>query len=396
LTKELNSAINPNKSAELKAELASERDLEKRRRLYDEYLRQVAYTNDLREEKLERIKELSQKLGFQSYLDLYEKLNNINTKALQEQVQQFLEATEKVYTVNLQQRVRSELKLSTEELERADIDYFLNIRDFDHLFPGEGLASAYRETLENLGIKLFKQKNLFFEVVSSKKTKNFFSPIRIPEEIRIGLKSVGGLLNYEESFYMLGKAEHHAFISSNLRPEFKYTGDQGLVKFSGFLFSSLVTDPNWLEYMTNSQGSNQLQLLSTLRKLAILRHQAAKFCYEIALYGASSFSSLAMTYAELMSETTKFRHQKDDYLFDQSGLDSNNYIRAVLFEAALRDYLMTRYGHRWWKNIKAGNFLKEIWNTGYFYDLEELSKQIGLGSLSIDPLESQVLSILKS
>ena len=43
----------------------------------------------------------------------------------------------------------------------------------------------------------------------------------------------------------------------------------------------------------------------------------------------------------------------------------------------MREYLGVRYGHQWWRSRKAGDELRDIWNAGSRYDVEELARLMG-------------------
>jgi len=61
----------------------------------------------------------------------------------------------------------------------------------------------------------------------------------------------------------------------------------------------------------------------------------------------------------------------------------------------LRDYLQTKYGRVWWRNRRAGELLKEMWNTGNRYRADELVEQVGAGKFSIEPVIDEFLVGLK-
>ena len=72
-----------------------------------------------------------------------------------------------------------------------------------------------------------------------------------------------------------------------------------------------------------------------------------------------------------------------------------NYVRAWAFASQLRDYLQSRFGQRWWASRQAGNFLKEIWETGDRYTADEMAAQIGIGPLAFDRLIEEFNQALK-
>ena len=83
----------------------------------------------------------------------------------------------------------------------------------------------------------------------------------------------------------------------------------------------------------------------------------------------------------LLSSATGLQCDPPSYLADaEDGLDSAGYLRAWIFELQLRDYLRSRFGNTWFAQKAAGRFLKEIWETGQLYSVDELCREIGLGA----------------
>lgn len=385
--------------AQLHGLLANEADAARRRALYGKQLNVIAATNDLRGERVERLHELAVKLGYDNYVKMYESLHKIDYRALDANMQRFLADTDKVYTVNLERAVLRTLHMPLAQAERADTYYFARLTDFDALFPPESLISAYRETMENLGIHVDRQHNIGLDTAARarKSARAFCAPIVIPSEIKLVLKPVGGLQDYEVFFHEAGHAQHFAYTAADLRPEFKYTGDYALTESYAFLFNYLVGEPLWLEQMLNRRDLDELVEAITLAKLYTIRRYAGKLHYELQLHASATPGKSGASYRENLTEATKFQFDDSEYLHDlDDGFYAANYLRAWIFEVMLRDYLKTRYGVKWWRSQRAGNFLKELWHTGNRYTTEELAAQIGLGPLIIEPLEVEFLAGLKT
>jgi hypothetical protein len=379
--------------------LASDHDRERRLKLYRYYVRLIDSINNLRAERIEKLHDLSARIGYDNYLQLYTKLRRVNYTALDEQMQRFLIDTEKIYTIELERMLRLNLRISSTDADRADSFYFTQLNSFDHIFPVDLLLPAYRETMSSLRIYTYRQKNIEIDRGGrpNKNSGAFCAPIVIPQEIKLMFKPEGGLSNFEHFFHEAGHAQHFGFTASDLLPEFKYGGDYALTETYAFLLSHLVSDPNWLEYILKTREAGELPKAVMLAKLYLIRRHAAKLHYEIGLHSGLASAKASDIYEENLTAATKFRFYKSEYLSDlDDGFNSANYLRAWMFEAMLRDYLMTRYGRRWWSNHKAGDFLKELWNTGNRYTADELAAQIGLGPILIEPLEVELLVALRS
>jgi hypothetical protein len=378
--------------------LAKEPDRERRRALEEKRLRLIDSINDLRFERIEKLHDLALKLGYENYLQMYSTLTGVNYAALDNQMQRLLVDTEKIYTIHLEQSLLRNLHVPLSEASRADTFYFARLRSFNDLFPANLLLLAYRETMNGLGIRIDRQRNIEIDIVPrpQKHARAFCAPIVVPNEIKLVLKPMGGLYDYEVFFHEAGHSQHFGFTATDLRPEFKYTGDYALTECYAFLFNYLVSDPEWLKYMLNKNDLPGLPSESLLVKLYWIRRYSAKLHYEISLHSGAQRGKAGDIYKENLSGASKFRYDKAEYLSDlDDGFYTASYLRAWMFEMMFRDYLKTRYGRRWWTSKKAGDLLKEIWNTGNRYTADEMAAQIGLGPLLVEPLEVEFLVGLK-
>jgi hypothetical protein len=86
------------------------------------------------------------------------------------------------------------------------------------------------------------------------------------------------------------------------------------------------------------------------------------------------------------------QYDRVSYLEDaEDALHSADYLRGWIFELQLRDYLRSRFGSAWFAQKAAGRFLKEIWETGQLYSVDELCREIGLGELEPQALTDDFL-----
>ncbi|MBC7912397.1 MAG: hypothetical protein H7Y30_17960, partial [Pyrinomonadaceae bacterium] len=212
---------------------------------------------------------------------------------------------------------------------------------------------------------------------------------------RLLVAPIGGAYDYMTLFHEAGHAQHFGWTSRDLmtqHPEFIFSPDYATTESYAFLFNHLYHDAGWLREYRPGLGAEQAR--SIVRDLAVLTmHTIRRFCaklrYEIPLHDSPQVRSenLAATYAALQTEATGFKRSPAHYLSDvDDGFYAGAYLRAWVFEAALREYLRTRYGRRWWASRKAGDELIDLWNTSSRYNVEELARLLGLGELSFDLL----------
>jgi hypothetical protein len=266
---------------------------------------------------------------------------------------------------------------------------------FDLFFPRERLSEIYRATFAGLGINTEKQPHIEIdsEPRPRKHPRAFCASIRVPDEIKLVINPSGGQADYQAFFHEAGHAQHFAWTSRHLHPEFRFTGDYAVTETYAFLFNYLVLDQRWLSEMLGFTESADFRHALAVHKLMIVRRYAAKLSYEVELHAGKLIGLAGPRYAELLTDGARLRYDETEHLSDlDDGFYAANYLRAWALETQLREYLKTKFGTRWWASRKAGEMLIDLWNTGNRYSAEGLASLIGLGEISFDWLASELLA----
>jgi hypothetical protein len=66
------------------------------------------------------------------------------------------------------------------------------------------------------------------------------------------------------------------------------------------------------------------------------------------------------------------------------------YLRSWAFEAQLRDFLRTEYGHDWFARREAGNLLRELWSLGQAPTADELLRDVTGATLEMATVADRV------
>jgi hypothetical protein len=358
---------------------------------------------DLRAERLEKLCEGARDLGYENRLVMRRKLWGFDLEGLAERTRKILSRTESGYVNALSWLLAREAGVSTDAAKQADLGLLRNFTRFDHFFPRERMLGVYRELFAALGFNSDKQSNLEIdsEPRAGKQPQSFCSPIRVPDEVKLAVNLTGGQANYREFLRETGRAQLYAWTSRNIYPEFRAGGDRAVVEAWGLLFENLTLDERWL--MTTFGFAENAEFRCALAVLRLMRQRraAAMLDYEIefhsgGLSGGAGARGAGTRYAELMTDAARVRFDATESLrsLDDS-FRSADFLRAVAFEAQMREFLKTRFGQRWWASSKAGETLIDVWNTGQRYTVEEIASMLGLGELDFDWLASQLLESLE-
>jgi len=332
-----------------------------------------------------------------NYASLYQDLLGLDFQQIERRCRELLARTEAVYVASLSEALRQDVGIRLDQARRSDAVYFLHHSPHGSRFPAQGLLGVYRATMGGLGIKTETQGNILIddEPRPRKNPRAFCAPIRIPCEIRLVIRPFGGQSDYLALLHEAGHAQHYGWTSSSLPAEFKYTGDAALTETYAFLFNHLPGDPAWLSAMLGFQDNADFVKATMLAKLVTVRRYAAKFIYELGLHSNGDLENAPSLYADLQTDATKFKTGEAEFLFDlDDGFYSAGYLRAWALEVQLREHIKSRFGWNWWASRKAGNFLKEIWETGERFTADEMASMIGIGPITFDCLIDEFINLL--
>ncbi len=380
-------------------ELANEPHAFRRRSLNEMRAGVLDKSNCLREERLSTLLAAARTLGFKRYINACEFITGIDYRALMPSLNQLLEVTEAGYIEALDVSFMRALGIPLSEAHRCDVGYWTRGREYDRFFQRDRMLPALFETLQGLGIELARQENVFIDLEErpSKHPRAFCALVRVPQEIKIVLRPRGGQDDYMALLHESGHAQHFAWTSAALPAEHRLWGDRGLSEVYAFLFEHLIWNRRWLETNTGFTDPGQFLLLQGLARVHLIRRYCGKLQFEIGLHGDKAPENPSRAYAEMLERSTGLRYDHESYLEDlDDGFYSADYLRAWAFEAQLRDFLLSKFGSAWFQVKAAGDFMKEIWETGQLYTVEELCGEIGIGRLDFQPLNDELKTALKT
>ena len=123
-----------------------------------------------------------------------------------------------------------------------------------------------------------------------------------------------------------------------------------------------------------------------------MRRYIAKLAYETELHvQTGSLDTMAAAYSRRLSTALLIDVPPQSYLADvDDGFYCASYLRAWLFEGALRMMLQDRYGIDWFRRSDAAAWITELWSQGQHYPAERLLLKHGGGRLDADPLKHHI------
>ncbi|PYV12104.1 MAG: hypothetical protein DMG07_17745 [Acidobacteria bacterium] len=382
----------------LPALLAAEPDAARRRRLAELRMDALARSNPLRRERHRILHAEAKALGFRSTLDAYRSASGVDYERLAAMAGRILDATRDDYLERLGRSLELRAGVRLSEAERCDLEYWSRTGDFDAFFPREELAAKIEDTFAGLGIDLDAQPGLALdlEVRARKRPQAFCAPVRVPAEIKVVLLPRGGPDDYRSLLGEVGRAEHFLWTGGQLAAEQRLVGDRALGESFGFLFEDLVRDGVWLLDAMSAEREGEYLRLVALQRAWRVRRSAAKLGFELRLEAGEAMENPGKEYAEILRDGTGVRHDREEYLEDhEDGLAAADRLRAWIFVAQWRDRLRAKFGAAWFRSRSVAKLLKEIWETGQLYGVDELSRELGLGPLDEAALLDELLEGLR-
>ena len=364
--------------------LAQEPDFSARRALADTYDRALGESEDLHCERIARLNQGAGELGFKNFLDASARATGVDYRQLRSSLEAFVADSEPEYFDRLRNALEQTPGIDFKQAQRWDIARWLRHNEPAATFDRAGLVSALEETISRLGVRPERAGSisLDLEIRPSKRPGAFCVPIRIPFEIEIVILPSSGYADYAALFHEAGHAHHFAWTSAGLPVEDRIYGDPALAETYGFLLERITRERLWLQEVQDYLNSGPFLRSRALFDAYQVRRHFAKLSFEIQLYGGAAAADARLIYPELMTGATGVRYSPEQWLGDlDDPFCSAGYLRARMFEAMLREHLRIRFGSDWFHSCAAGNFLKEIWETGQYYTAGQLSREIGLGDL---------------
>ncbi len=369
--------------------IANETDISTRRRLNNFRLEVFSQSNTLREARLGALQAAAKKAGYRDYLSALAQVSGIDFPALSKSVDAVLEVTQDVFMERLHQELGTTFNVQLQDILRCDLLRWIRLCEPPEGFSFAGLQTALRSTVTELGVEPEHPSAIVFDLENRpmKQLRACCVPIRVPFEIKVVLTSGDGHDNCAALMHEAGHAHHLAWTSAGLPAEDRLCGDPGVSEIYAFLLESLTCDRNWLRLYFEGVPSESLLRSVGLYRLYQVRSQIGRLSYETRLYSEGGLEEAAGAYAEIMRRCTGIAHEPESCLEEAgSAMGAAAYLRGWMASAMLAEHLRSRFGREWFRRKQAGAFLKELWETGGLYRVEELCREIGLGDIDVQVL----------
>jgi hypothetical protein len=357
--------------------LVREPDYRRRHDLQEKQLKVMVQQNAARTERLKTQHQIARDLGFPSYRGMIERLRGWDLPKLLMQLSPLLGDTEDVFERELGKSL-SAANVPRNQANTSDVAYISRAPQFDANFPADRLLPAFDKTMNGLGLEIDSTPGLLLDTEARplKSPRAFCAPVRVPNQVYLVIKPIGGQDDYRALFHESGHAEHFSHIDGNLPFAFRYLGDEAISETFAFLFEHLTQHPRWLVDILHVplREAEKYRRFALFNKLWLLRRYVAKLHYEIELHDSGP-NGTESAYRDILQEALHVQIPPERYLDDvDDAFYVAGYTRAWVFERQLANLLQEHFGEGWYESRDAGGYLRELWSPGLRDSVDEMVK----------------------
>jgi hypothetical protein len=362
-----------------------------RRQLHERQVQALGESVGLKRKKILRLHAAAKDLGFENYVVARERISGIRYEELLCSLEEAMNRLSDRFLERFRISLEATLGLPFRETAVWDVPHWEEMNDRPDVFRQQDLVGIADLTFAELGIRPENPEAVFLDPIQEdgKWSMPLCIPIRIPQEIKIVLKPEGGSRHYSHLLHEYGHAHHFAWTSPSLPAEHRILGDRGLCEAYAFILEHFIQEPEWLSRMLQFTKSNLFLRFKALFRVFFVRSCMGKLRFALRVHATESMDDAPQAFSETMIAHTGLQYDPRSWTVD-SDFTSADYLRGWIFEAMLREYLRTKYGNMWAGNRSISGFLKEVWETGLLYTADELSREIGMGSLEPQALADQL------
>lgn len=367
--------------------LVRESDYRRRHALFQCQLAVMVKQNPARVQRITAQHDLARGLGFASYRAMVERLREWDLPKLSKQLDPLLAETEDIFEDKLGVHLAA-ARVPRSEADTSDVVYILRAPEFDELFPASELVRVFKKTVAAMGLEIESTPGLQLDTEARplKSPRAFCVPVRVPSEVYLVIKPIGGQDDYRALFHESGHAEHFSHIDANLPFPFRRLGDEAISETFAFLFEHLTQNPRWLVDLLRVplREAEKYRRFALFNKLWLLRRYVAKLQYELLLHDQGP-NGMETAYREILGDALHLPIPPERYLDDvDDAFYVAGYLRAWVFERQLQDFLLEHFGEGWYESRDAGGFLQSLWAIGLRDSVDELART-RIVAVGLDP-----------
>lgn len=350
-------------------------EYKKRREVFDEFIEKAPSIGPLIRKRMSISKDVFSRYGL-TPLDSYLELEGIGFDELRSLLMKLGDGAKETFLAAADHYAPE--VLGKKKTEYYDDFYTWRGRIFrplNRFFEGKNALNQVQRFLRSFGFETAKIK-VDAEDREKKSPSAFCFGIQIPNDVRICYRRVSPFSDLGSLFHEFGHGIHGA-SADPMDPVWKrYIVPMGVAETFSMLIESLLHTPRFLrdDLKIDEKAIEDVVDRERFMNLAFLTFYAANSIMKIEFWKKMySLEKAAKRWQEL---TKRFfievpgnywllHHIMPDY-----DVYSPSYVIAAMRVAAIREQLKKDFGELWWRNRKAGAFVKELARTRGEFDVK--------------------------
>jgi hypothetical protein len=373
---------------EVRSVLVRIRDSERRHDLQARQLAVTARQNPARAARLDAQHRLAGELGFAGYRRMIEQLRGWDLPILAQALKPLIDETDGIFEERLGTYL-TEARVPRRRADTSDVAFVMRAPEYDSFFPADRLVPSLEKTVAGMGLGLDTTPGLHLDTAARplKSPRAFCAPIRIPSDVYLVIKPVGGQDDFRALFHEGGHAEHYTHIDASVPFAFRYLGEEAISETFAFLFEQITLSPRWLvdTLRLPMREAEHYRRFALFNKLWLVRRYIAKLRYELVLHDEGP-GGMETAYRDLLGDVLHLPVPPERYLEDvDDAFYVAGYLRAWIFERQLGSFLLNQFGEGWYEAVEAGKFLRKLWEGGLRDPVDQMARE-RLGAKGLDPM----------
>jgi len=342
--------------------------------------------NPLRRDLLAVHYQTTREMGYESYADFYYHVLGYEPGVPAAQARKFRDATFPVYKDLVTARCRKLFNADPADTPPWKSKNLWFGKEYDQYFPQENFLPFTYGTFAAMGLDIRALPNVTVDDADrpEKDPRAACFPFTVPTDVRVNLKPVGGLDDYETAFHEFGHALHAAWTDAALPFEFRSLGSNELTETYAMFFQGMFTDRTFLveEAKMPPAAVDDFLRYKLATEMGSARSTAFDVVYDVPLHdGTLDDAALRALFERELDAQRLFPKYpiqlESGYLSVDEGFYALYYMAAEYAAAQLRAKVVERFGERWYKDPAAGDFLKGLFAQGDSWTVDEMLRYAG-------------------
>jgi hypothetical protein len=359
-----------------------EKDPKKRKHVFDEFISKTRYISPVIKERFDKMDEIYRKYSDNKLTPLggylenekisYSRLGNFVKSMGRQAKRPFQEALD-----SISKRVLGR------KAEYYDDFYFFRNRVYADLEKELVGVNPTAQVIHTLATMQFNLSSIHIDMEQRK--NKYPSPIcffvQVPNDIRVLYKSESPYFDLQGCYHEMGHALHASSISAEAEYWNRYGFSMGIAEIFSIFLERLTKNRKYLSSLgiKNNYILEEIEARSKFMDLFFVTFYTANSLMKAEFWHKKlSIENASDLYARLIKEYTGFEMPGEYWMLHHILPDAIMYVPSYLIAAVraveLDHHLQDRFGEKWWTQVEAGKYLREIIQPGAAINLSTFSR----------------------